>query len=427
MPTQSSRGEGALTSRGNIMFDHSSPTLTAQDRVGDAQRLVAELDRVATEDVRPEMPRLFAQLVATLRQVDADNLFALMTDRTGRPRAFMLDALPMLGTAAGMEVMRTMILEGSVTSEQSDRWMTSLALVQEPRLDMVEALEPLVASRDVRTQTILGVSALVHHLCKRDEDCKRHQAVTQLDGSIENLLGNDCSADTPEARVKVLAALKALGNAGLMVKGSAILRACYQNSADVEKAFHVSLNTPIKSLELSGGLHLTGAEKHANVLIRLDDREVVNIKGSLTKDEYAAALRYRPQLAIRGPSGPVFSLSGNLNMNKDKHKYAIHLVISDLFETPVTLSGTVDETDGTYMLATSMNSYMLKGSLIGAFRYVGNEFEFRTNTKYTIFDGPQHTITVNTKMWQQVDGFGSVYNATMTTRVSMSTLHLGLR
>ncbi|KAF0287877.1 hypothetical protein FJT64_013710 [Amphibalanus amphitrite] len=193
-----------------------------------------------------------------------------------------------------------------------------------------------------------------------------------------------------------------------------------------QKAFHVSLNTPIKSLELSGGLHLTGAEKHANVLIRLDDREVVNIKGSLTKDEYAAALRYRPQLAIRGPSGPVFSLSGNLNMNKDKHKYAIDLVISDLFETPVTLSGTVDETDGTYMLATSMDSYMLKGSLIGAFRYVGNEFEFRTNTKYTIFDGPQHTITVNTKMWQQVDGFGSVYNATMTTRVSMSTLHLGL-
>ena len=68
-----------------------------------------------------------------------------------------------------------------------------------------------------------------------------------------------------------------------------------------------------------------------------------------------------------------------------------------------------------------MNSYLLKGSLSGAFRYVENDFEFRTNTKYTIFDGPQHTIAVSTKMWKEKDGDYTAYKSTTSTKASALT------
>ena len=216
------------------MFDHSSPALTAESRLGDARRLVSELDQMSAEDVRPEMPGLFSQLVATLRHVNAVELHMLMTDDTGRVRRFMLDVLPMLGTAPGMTVMGDMMLVGNVTSDQSDRWMTSLALVQEPRLDVVEALQPLLASKHVRTQTLLGVTTLVHHLCKRDKNCKQHRAVTQVVQNIENLLGPNCGVEVPADRTRVLAALKALGNAGLLVNGNTSLKECYKNHDDIE-------------------------------------------------------------------------------------------------------------------------------------------------------------------------------------------------
>ena len=98
-------------------------------------------------------------------------------------------------------------------------------------------------------------------------------------------------------------------------------------------------------------------------------------------------------------------------------KIITYLRVNDAYICPA--PGTVDEADGTYMLTTTMDSYLVKGSLLGAIRYVGNEFEFRTNTRYSIYDGPQHTVAINTRMMKDITGADSVYTATVNTKVSI--------
>ena len=83
------------------------------------------------------------------------------------------------------------------------------------------------------------------------------------------------------------------------------------------------------------------------------------------------------------------------------------------------ISGTAVETNGTYTLSTSMNSYLLKGSFTGSLRHVGDELEFRSSTRYSVYDGPKHTIAISTRMWQETHEAQHVYMANMDTKVKI--------
>ncbi|XP_037091139.1 apolipophorins-like [Pollicipes pollicipes] len=258
-PTVHTRQHEPLRVRSSAMFDHSAPELKAVDRADATRLLLAEMQRQTAEDVRREVPRLFTQLVQTLRQADAASLARLLREQTQQTtRKYLMDALPMLGTAAALVVMRDMVMLGQVASEETDRWMTSLAFVHEPRLDMVEAVAPLLADAGVRTQTLLGVSAMLHRFCRADVDCAQRPAVRQAVSSIEQLLGGDCASESRGGRTRVLAALKALGNVGLLIRGEGVLRACFASKDDVEtrlEAIRAYRRMPCAVVSNSGLVH----------------------------------------------------------------------------------------------------------------------------------------------------------------------------
>ena len=87
------------------------------------------------------------------------------------------------------------------------------------------------------------------------------------------------------------------------------------------------------------------------------------------------------------------------------------------------ISGTAVETNGAYTLSTSMNSYLLKGTFTGSLRHVGDELEFSSSTRYSIYDGPEHTIAISTRMWQETYETQHVYMANMDTKVKFATWH----
>lgn len=70
---------------------------------------------------------------------------------------------------------------------------------------------------------------MIHAYCKRSEaDCENEQAVRQAVSMIENRLGSSCRSTTEAEQETVLLALKALGNAGLIVSSGGALKKCYE-------------------------------------------------------------------------------------------------------------------------------------------------------------------------------------------------------
>ena len=62
------------------------------------------------------------------------------------------------------------------------------------------------------------------------------------------------------------------------------------------------------------------------------------------------------------------------------------------------LPGSLNEVDGTYMVTTSMKSYVLDSEMKGTFRVTGDNQLVQANTKYTFLDGQPQTIDINAKM-----------------------------
>ena len=224
-----------------MLFDHTDAELTLQNRVPAAAQLLAELQQKTSDDVRPDVPRLFTRLVSMLRHFNEDGLAQLdaQLESGSAAKRYFVDALPLAGTAPALAMMRDMILSGSVNDETTDRWMTSLAFVHDPDVNMVAAVAPLLEDRNARRQTLLGVSSLVHHFCKINVNCANERPVRTVVSELERALGSGCHAASEDQEMRILTALKALGNVGRLVGGVDKLRTCFEdedNSMEIRLA-----------------------------------------------------------------------------------------------------------------------------------------------------------------------------------------------
>lgn len=103
--------------------------------------LLAHLDEVSRQEVRPEAPALFSRLVIALRGLDYPVLSKVYADTTdAHSRKFLVDAMPLVGTAAAAAVVRDMYTNGDLSQEDADAWFTSLTFLKNPTSDMFTAI-----------------------------------------------------------------------------------------------------------------------------------------------------------------------------------------------------------------------------------------------------------------------------------------------
>lgn len=89
-------------------------------------------------------------------------------------------------------------------------------------------LQPLLADNPVRPKALLSISALIHAYCRNHPDCHSEESVREAVRHIEDRIGIACrSRDEPEQNT-ILLALKALGNAGVIVSSTETLKKCYE-------------------------------------------------------------------------------------------------------------------------------------------------------------------------------------------------------
>ena len=81
---------------------------------------------------------------------------------------------------------------------------------------------------------MLGTSALVNTFCKLNSGCGEDSGVEQVMRRIEAQLGSGCRALNEEQKIKILVALRALGNAGRWINANRVLERCYTENNDME-------------------------------------------------------------------------------------------------------------------------------------------------------------------------------------------------
>lgn len=237
---------GAIHGRTDLKYDHHNHIhvegLDAKT-MDDSQQWRARsnqiLDQIAenkkVEGVATSAPRLFKELVQSLRHLDFAQLWAISEERAWGPeRGVFDDALPMVGTGASVGVMRDLMEGGKVNDIMTNTWLTSLSFIPRPDLDTIEMAAPLLETEAVPADAFLGVGALVHSYCRDHPACSSEPPVQRVMGALHGFLEESCYRESSDDKIQILMALKGLENAGLAV-GETIpptLNQCIQSEAN---------------------------------------------------------------------------------------------------------------------------------------------------------------------------------------------------
>ncbi|KAK4294432.1 hypothetical protein Pmani_032938 [Petrolisthes manimaculis] len=221
----------------SAVFEETS-RITSEAQVEVVQQILVDLNEAAHGEIRPSVPVLFSNLVASLKPLDYPTLVDLFSQTEEKhSQRFLIDAMPLVQTAASMGLVKDMYINGDMTPTEADIWFTSLAFFKNPTSDMFTVIAPLVDLEIPRQQALLGASALVNTYCKLHSQCEADAGVQQVLRAIEKHVGSSCRIiNTPEHSNKmlILTALKALGNAGHWVNANEVLRQCYTEENDME-------------------------------------------------------------------------------------------------------------------------------------------------------------------------------------------------
>ena len=204
--------------KASLLFDSISSTASSTGSFKLVNELIDELNQ-QTPSAGVNVPALFSQLVTALKPFSYRQLSELMRNHKNNNK-YLIDAAPLLGTAASYQLIRQFIDDGNVLSQlEIDFWLTSLAFNTKPTLEMIDVLSPMLGEDPVRPNALLSISSMIHAFC-RHADCLSEPIIRQSIGHIERLL------ETSDQKT-VVVALKALGNAGIVVSSAETIRKFY--------------------------------------------------------------------------------------------------------------------------------------------------------------------------------------------------------
>ncbi|KAK7070069.1 hypothetical protein SK128_004352 [Halocaridina rubra] len=222
----------------SLIFDDTL-SLMAETTSDTIVKLLGDLKTASQQEISSEVPALFSHLVEALKKVNYPQLSNIYTNiQDLKSKKYFIDAMPLVGTSSSAGIVRDIIINGEMTEAEKDDWFASLAFLKNPDSEMFTALAPLLEGNPTQ-KAMLGTSALINNYCKIHSDCETDSGIIQVIRRIEAQLGAGCRAVNDEEKIKILVALKALGNAGRWVNANTILRRCYteeQNSMEVRVA-----------------------------------------------------------------------------------------------------------------------------------------------------------------------------------------------
>ncbi|XP_069109747.1 vitellogenin-like [Argopecten irradians] len=186
---------GAISDRRGMTFEHAyGPDKSIRSQAELEEKLM-DICRNTQQDIRPETPQFFSDLVYLMKTVDSQALRRVYQKlRTGslcpnnikRVRKFFLDAIPMAGTSSSLSMLTELINNDEITGVEADMWLTTLSFIQHPTKDMLREVMPLLSRNNGKA--MLAVTSLVHNFCRKrtcDNDMEVRSIISTIEGKIE--------------------------------------------------------------------------------------------------------------------------------------------------------------------------------------------------------------------------------------------------
>nr|KAG5709527.1 hypothetical protein BaRGS_001577 [Batillaria attramentaria] len=230
-----------IHSRADLPFDHSYGIRDSSEARVRTEELLIKLCDVTLSGIRPEVPRLFSQLVGTVQKMDQGDIVdiyrqlkrqAICSNNNQRTKKFFLDALPMAGTSQAVSLMTQLMVSEDISGVELDLWLTALAFIPEPSDDMLRAAKSLLDADKLKEKAMLPVSAMVNNYCKSRPGCSDEFEVEGIMASLEKNIGYSCYVTDSNIKT-VLLAVKALGNTG-QARAASVLNRCLADRLPTE-------------------------------------------------------------------------------------------------------------------------------------------------------------------------------------------------
>ncbi|KAK6188791.1 hypothetical protein SNE40_004897 [Patella caerulea] len=229
-----------IDKRASLLFTHSNGHKDMERKQQEVLNKLTTLCRVTVKDIRPEVPTLFADMIFQMRGLDATSLRniqrqvsrdSLCPRNTEKTKKFFLDAIPMVGTSSSVQLLKELLINKEVTGIQAEMWLTSLALIQEPTLQMLSEVKAILNMNELGDKSMLPISSLVNNYCSKNTNCADEHEVTGIISALERNLGYGCYV-RDENLQKVLLTLRAIGNAGHSSSVAGPLSHCFTRESN---------------------------------------------------------------------------------------------------------------------------------------------------------------------------------------------------
>lgn len=262
IPTESYR-KSSLTFDHRYVQEHSGESLVlAVNRYCEAMR----------DDVRPETGKLFQDLIKSMRSTSFDKILGVYQMLESKPcntdklKTAFLDVLGMAGTPGAVRMMAQFIENGE-KPEHEKKWLASLAYLVTPTEDMIEAFIPVVQKAEPAQakKVFLPVAAMTNTFCKLHGDCQEVPAVQRLMTALVHKLQSGCSAE----RAYVVAALKALGNLGVVGEHADTIMECMKNDVTDMRLYTLGAFRKVCKPELTNQMVAIYADQSEDVEVRI--------------------------------------------------------------------------------------------------------------------------------------------------------------
>ncbi|KAK4871887.1 hypothetical protein RN001_016011 [Aquatica leii] len=209
-----------ITKRTNLLYDQVPTPKPTSGELKASRDALRQLCKLNAKDFQAEFSDLFTQFIHTARllsYVALSSLYGHAGVICTSGKKHMLDALPHLGSSAGVALMKDIILNDGVTDDTMYDWMNSIAFISRPNDAMMEAASQLLAHKGSDSTVVLSVTALTHTFCKQNSDCFSNEPIGQIITLLENqVLENYKNKFNFLAQEKMLVSLKALANVGVI-------------------------------------------------------------------------------------------------------------------------------------------------------------------------------------------------------------------
>lgn len=214
----------------SLLLDYSPPKKDASlvPQLDEALKEICEKTRTNIEE---DSAVLMAKVLHILRRIPGNSIKATLRKITGgeicsnyqRLESLFLDAIAFVHEPSAVGIIVKELVNGRAAGGRAALYTVALHLTPRPDIHTIEALKPLFETPKTLGLEKLAAASMVYSYCKHNTHCEEETSVRQISETVAAQVQQYCVASGDEESDQMaLAALKALGNMGVMTPEAAM-------------------------------------------------------------------------------------------------------------------------------------------------------------------------------------------------------------